>query len=382
MTQVYGALLLLVVYFGTALLTLLISHDLGKLLFWNYCDAANLLSDPCQAAAATVAAQGFVASALVAVVTIGFTQKSLRDRVVSPSIDPFEASPALVLLLLATVAVVLTLHYSRHPTEYRAADSAIVSIESLTWPLLLQLIFWSQQVRWKFVLVCFLAAIVVISPFRNTLFSILYFGALVPFSAMFAINKAFSRQTRIFGLVATTLLVLLISVIVVYQTGHRGGQNEAGSTLTRIPVIGQALALRAFTPFFGAVFLDDVVRSGQALPPFFATIERKFKVTNLDLNEYAYKILYGGEGLYQETPLYYGESIANTSISPIFWQFAAPLALVLSYFLLRPVCDIGTLIAIQLWRGSMGGLSDILPALILQIGFCIILSFLNKSRSQ
>ena len=251
-----------------------------------------------------------------------------------------------------------------------------MSMESLAWPLLLQLVFWSRQIRWKCLLAVFLAAIVAISPFRSTLFAILYFGVLVPISTKITANKFASRKTKVLGLVAALALLLFMSLAVVFQTNFRvGAETPPGD---RIAAIKQALIFRGFAPFFGAAFVDHLAASQQPLPDFLASVEQKFRFGTMNLNEYVAKALFGGDGLYQETTSFFGESVANASIPPIFWEFAAPLALVLTYYLVRPVCDIGVLIAIALWRSSMGGLFDILPALVLQIAFCIILSSLQS----
>ncbi len=391
MAQVYAALLLLSVYFGIGLLSLPILHGLAEGLFWKYCDAGFYLGDSCQAAAIAVAAQGLLATVLVAIVTIGFTRKAARDGFVpSASVNPFEASPWLMLLLLSALTAVLVIHNLEHDPiglggqHIRLSESALISIENLTWPLLLQLTFWSHQIRWKGVLLAYLAAIVAISPFRNAIFSIFYFGALVPLGTTLMLGEFSSQKTRILSFAAITALLLITSLILVYQTSRRfeSEQYEGGPAQSRITKIETALTSRTFTPFFQAAMVEHLARAMVPLPNFLATLEEKFRIGKKEnLNEYIYALLYGGQGLGQATTLYYGESVANTRISPIFWQFAAPLALVLAYFLFRPVCDVGVLIGIALWRSSMGGLFDVVTALSLQLGFCLVLSYF-RSYSQ
>ena len=53
--------------------------------------------------------------------------------------------------------------------------------------------------------------------------------------------------------------------------------------------------------------------------------------------------------------------------------FSAPLVLLLAFMTLRGVVDMPVLFAIALWRSAMGGLFDILPALVLQVAFCFLL---------
>jgi hypothetical protein len=381
MIQISGALLLLVLYFGAGLQILIFWPGLGGSLFARYCEAAGLLSVPCQTSATIIAAEAFAATLLVAAVTVGFVQKSRRDGSVPPAIEPFEASRDLMTLLLAATAAVLIAHNIYHaPTGsrgYRVEESAFVSIESLAWPLFLQLIFWTQQLRCRGLLASFLLAIVAISPFRNALFSIIYFAVLVPSAGILIVNKTSSRRTKAFGVAWIAVLVLLIATSVVYQTGRRIASNPAEPARVQVAKVEEALTFRAFAPFFGAVFVDYLAHAGRPLPNFFESITEKFRVTT-NLNEYAYKKLFGGDIPYQETTLYYGEAVVNARISPIFWQFAAPLALVLAYFLLRPICDVSILIAIALWRGAMGGLFDIVTALVLQVGFCLLLALLQR----
>lgn len=390
MAQIYGAFVLLSVYFSAALLILIFSPDLMTLSeIARTCNAAGFLDGRCQAAATDVAAQGLIALGMVIVVTIGFERKSLRDSVVYHSIEPFEASRGLTLLLLAAVAAVLAVHNARHEAtglngqHYRAAQSALVSMENLAWPLLLQLTFWSRQVWWKIVFVAFLAAIAAVSPFRNAIFSMFYFGVAVPFGTMLIAGSSLSRRTRVLSSVATMALFLCASLIVLYQTGRRFESNEYQATPvpSRLALIELGLASRALTPFFQATLVDRLARSRQALPDFLASFEQKFQLGYQNLNEYVYKILYDGVG--QTTTLYYGESAANTRVAPIFWDFGAPLALVLTYFLLRPICNVGILISIALWRSSMGGLFDVITALSLQLGFCLVLSYFhNRSNGK
>ena len=245
-------------------------------------------------------------------------------------------------------------------------------MESLAWPLLLQLVLWSWRIHLRFVLVGFLAAIAAISPFRNTIFSMLYFGFLIPLGTIL-VGHSLSRRNKLirFAAVGTLLLVLLI---VLYQTGRRfeHAEYEVSSDQSRVAVIERGLTSRALTPFFQAALVDRLVQSQQPLPSFLTSIAQKIHLGYQNLNEYVFSVIYYGNG--QTTTLYYGESVANTSIPPIFWQFAAPLALVLGYFLLRPVCDVGALIAVALWRSSMGGLFDVVTALSLQLGFCLALT--------
>lgn len=379
MSQVYGALLLLVIYFCAVLLTLAVSTDVTSLPdIARVCNVASLSSNACQAAAISVAAQELTAIALVVVVTIGLERKAVQtNSVTTRRTEDFEQSHSLVFLLLVAVTAVLTIHNIRHdPTGGRIppSESALISLESLAWPLLLQLVFWTRQIRWKVTLIAFLAALAAISPFRSPLFSIFYFGALIPFATMLAVGNFMSQRTRVISVVAMMGLILFTSLVLLYQTNSRYSDQDVPSYQSRLALVEAGLASRGVSPFFQAALVKRLALKEEALPGFLASIGQKFRA-DTNLNEYIFKTIYGNDGIGQTTTLYYGESIANTRISPIFWAFAGPLALVLTYFLLRPFCDVGLLIAIALWRSSEGGLFDVITALALQLGFCLVLRY-------
>ncbi len=388
MAQVYGALLLLAGYYAAALLALVISPDLTSIPdIARNCYASGLPDGLCQWAATEVSAQSLIAIGMAIVVTVGFTQKVLRRGVVQPAaVEPFKSSREIVMiLLLFAVTVVLVVHNLRHPpaglggNHYRPAEAVVVSAENLAWPLLLQLVFWTRQVYRKFLLAAFLAAIAAISPFRAAFFSIFYFGILIPITVGLT-SATLIPRTKILGAAATVTLIVLAGLLVLIQTSQRLEITRFGtkSIDMRVNLDGRQLTSRAFTPFFQAVLVDRLARSQAPLPDLVATVKGKFHLGSQNLNQFAYEILYGGHGG-QTTPLYYGESIANTRLPPLFWEFAAPLALVLLYFFLRPICDVGVLVSIAIWRSSMGGLFDVMTALALQIGVCLFLTYLAGS---
>ena len=215
-----------------------------------------------------VAAQALVATAMMGVMTFGFARKSQEAGVVEPpAVDPLEGARGLTLLLLVATTVILTTHNIRHePTglagpHYRATEGVFVSIGSLAWPLLLQLAFWAKQVRGKIILVAFLAGIAAISPFRNVLFSALYFfGVLVPSGTMLIFfGRALSRRTKLFSYGAIVVVVLLASLIVLYQTERRLESREyeyQQRIVSSRVAVERALTSRALTPFFQAALAD------------------------------------------------------------------------------------------------------------------------------
>jgi hypothetical protein len=387
MAQIYGALALMGVYFAAALLMLL--HDSTSLPdIARTCNFAGLSDGACHAAATNVAVQGLIAIVIAAAVTLGFTRKLQRKGVASNLTEPFDTAPALVISFLAAVAAVLTVHNVRHALTglsgqyYRPAESTYVSIESLAWPLLLQLVIWSRQIHRQFLLVAFLAAITAISPFRNTILSILYFGALIPFVSALLVGRSLSRRAKLVSLSVLIVLVLMVSLLVLYQTGRRVDRTayDANIELSQVAAVEHAMTSRALTPFFQAAMVERLVQGEQSLPGFLSSIAEKLHLGFENLNEYTFRVIYTGVG--QTTTLYYGESVANTGIPPIFWEFSAPMALILLYFLLRPISDVSALFAVALWRSSMGGLFDVLTALLLQVAFCLVLTNFNSISNR
>jgi hypothetical protein len=101
-----------------------------------------------------------------------------------------------------------------------------------------------------------------------------------------------------------------------------------------------------------------------------------------NLNEFLYRRLYSGGGIGETTSLLIGEAAANSLVSGLFWSVSALIVLVLICWSTSRFMDIGVLIGIAAWRGSMGGLFDVFPALVLQVVFCALLVLwrINSSR--
>jgi hypothetical protein len=94
----------------------------------------------------------------------------------------------------------------------------------------------------------------------------------------------------------------------------------------------------------------------------------------LDFNSYLFAATHEGISLGEVTSLYFGEAAVRTTSDPIVWSVAAPLLLVLIWVVLRKLeVDASLLIGLAIWRGSLGGLIGVMPALAIQLGLYVAL---------
>jgi hypothetical protein len=169
-------------------------------------------------------------------------------------------------------------------------------------------------------------------------------------------------------------MVALSAIAIGYETLVRE-QAYSGDASVQSGALAEGLVSRALTPFFQADLAEVVVaRQAVPVPNFIDTMTSKFRrdgITNL--NQRLYALLYQGGSEGQTTSMLYGEAVANSDHWPFWWAFSAPVLLLVIFFALRGTVAIPMLFAIALWRSAMGGLFDILPALILQVAFCLLL---------
>jgi hypothetical protein len=104
----------------------------------------------------------------------------------------------------------------------------------------------------------------------------------------------------------------------------------------------------------------------------------------LDFNSYLFAVTHEGVALGEVTSLYFGEAAVRTTSDPIVWSVAAPFLLVLIWVALRNLeVDACLLIGLAIWRGSLGGLIGVMPALLIQLGLYVALCrFLGREGSD
>jgi hypothetical protein len=77
----------------------------------------------------------------------------------------------------------------------------------------------------------------------------------------------------------------------------------------------------------------------------------------------------------------FGEAALRTAAPPLIWCVVAPFVLVLVWVALRRYgYATGALIGIAIWRGSLGGIVGIVPALAFQLAILMVLTFLFKAE--
>lgn len=379
MSPVYGALALVTAYFaGTGVLLswvdLTLFTDVGLT-----CDASHLALGPCQAKALRVAFDSAVAAVLSLLFALSLQTGKTRERNDKPALGQtsFELP---VLALFAAITLVLVFHFFHHQrapidgVRIPQNEAWSISIENLTWPLLLQLAFWTDNWRSKIVFLAFLTAIVALSPFRNIVFVLLYFGALVPMATML-IRQRMSRQARLLLLGVAVMATIVGGTIMFIQTMGRYTSAALSSEPQAIPIaeVARAITSRSIVPLVQAVMAEQL-SSLSDLPNAKDGLLRKLRLSNAEnLNEFLYKRIYAGGDIGEATSLLYGEAAANSGLCGAYWTFSALILLVLVGRFAEDYIDIGVLIGVAIWRGSMGGLFDVLPALILQVAFCAAL---------
>jgi hypothetical protein len=386
MIYIWGSLGLLIAYVGCALLAIHLIPDLAAFEDVDLtCRAAGLDLESCRGAAQSV---GWLSLAsLIAVCFVAYAlDRTWRSQ---PSRRyPLDATmpQALLLAFLLALAVVVILHNLERvrlvdPVDVRIPphESTFISLENLAWPVLLQLFLWTRICALKATIIAFLSAVIALSPFRAVLFAALYFGAAIPLVSWLCARPPQARGSPRLALAGLALTIAALALGIVYQTQTRRLQAvDAGADLSLHPAgLIDALASRTMTPLFQAELAARMVAAQPSGVPTFAdTVASKFSRDDvLNLNRWLYGTLYQANTEGQTTSMLFGEAVANSSQWPGYWLFSAPLLLILVYIVLRNMLDIQVLVAVALWRGAMGGLFDVLPALVLQLAFCLMIGW-------
>ena len=255
--------------------------------------------------------------------------------------------------------------------------SSFISLENLLWPLLLQLMNSSRTVKLRLMYFALLLPIVSLSPYRGVLLSVLTFGLGLPIIAGVIEKeiqwKALLRQRQLMAGSILGLFVVVLLLFAMYQdTRNRTTEIVEGQAQSE----SQAkLTQRLAYPIFQGYFAERIA-SLERLPTVGDEILHKFRLgTGQNLNENLYSKVYGDGTVGEMTSLYYGEAAANSMSNPIIWIVVGPMLLVAIWQILgRFGYEVGTLIGIAIWRGSLGGVASVIPSLVLQIfAFALLL---------
>lgn len=339
---------------------------------------------------------------------------------------------AIRVVLIATFAVVLV-HLGvlvAGPAFASRSDEnlhygALVSIENLLWPLLLQLYVSQPDARLRAAVLAALLAVMALSPYRSASLAIMTFGFAVPLAATLwqtaragwprGLVLAWLRQAALAvvigavvawgGYVGTvtrfpSLLVLDLSEAAEIRARNRppvtipAKQPETPppapaaavespqpppappptvlptGTVTAPPPagIGARMAQRIVFPLYQAAIVGKLATL-VPLPSLSNEFGRKFRLTEEPtLEEFLFRRIYGGTGTDQTTSLFYGEAVAYFPGPPLAWMILGPLTLVFAALLLRRAgIASATTLGVALWRSSFSGLTPVLPALLIQL---------------
>ncbi|HEU5018863.1 MAG TPA: O-antigen ligase family protein [Pseudolabrys sp.] len=236
------------------------------------------------------------------------------------------------------------------------SEGTWISLENLLWPLLLQLFVLTSDIRSRLLAGATLLLIAALSPFRGVVFAIVLFGAVPLLVSM-------TRRNWLYLIIIGAAL----GGVLVSQTSHR--TNDRGPSR-----IEQALSQRIVMPLFQAYAAEHV----QHLPTALDNVEQKLKLTSgPNLNRFLFQRLYG-DGVGETTALFYGEGVANIGRDPLLWIVGAALLPVLLVLLLSRFGVVAGVVAgLAIWRGSLGGISDVFPAMAIQMGALLFFRFID-----
>jgi hypothetical protein len=169
-------------------------------------------------------------------------------------------------------------------------------------------------------------------------------------------------------LLISLLAIAMLGGLLYWQT--RGRVTETGKFTSAQSALAQRLAYPLFQAHFASVIAAQV-----PVPTVADEILGKIRVRRApNLNEFLYGIVHGTGTVGEMTSLYYGEAAAYSKSPPVIWIFIAPLLIVAAWLILRRFgYETGTLMGVQIWRGSLGGLIPLIPALVLQMLAVVLL---------
>lgn len=304
-----------------------------------------------------------------------------RVRAIQPRQIP--SSRILVAAAIATAtgiviwAALSRLQAGPSPSRIDAITSSalVISFGNLAWPFLLLLAERSESFRDRAVYFLLALVIATLSPFRAVVLAVMVFGGLMPL-ARFLFARSSSRELILKVGLAVIGIACITGGALVLQTAERLPTGETSEDTTSVAMkLGQRIAY----PLYQAHVAEQLA-SVSSLPGPFDEVLSKFRVSGKEsMNAALYDSVYGEGHVGQMTTLYYGEAAANTALNPIFWIFAAPMLLFGTWLLFqRSGLDIGILVGVAIWRGSMGGLVSIVPAFLIQV--IAFLLFVHVSR--
>ncbi|MGB6538449.1 MAG: hypothetical protein WBF58_21095 [Xanthobacteraceae bacterium] len=365
------------------------------------CLITHLAAPDCVAGAFVAGISTFVAFAFVLILALWIMR---RDRAATGA--PLPARSLLTILFLVFCFALIAVHlierewapaYGSRIAELERFSN-FISLENLTWPLLIQFLLLEREWRIRGAAITALLLIVTLTPYRSVDLAIFMFGILLPLAYSFwdahctkwshNALRPVAAWTVLAALVGTAFLCngfvdsqaraltgRLISAITngTSASGTRvTDEKQKAGELSTLARFRQRLAY----PLYQAAIVDHLSKTA-ALPSILDELRRKFRLSNVpNLNEFVYKMIYPGDASVGETTsLYYGEGAAYFGKAGLIWALGAPLAFVIAWLALVKVrLEASAVLGIALWRSSFAGLITVLPALVLQVAVLFILT--------
>jgi hypothetical protein len=290
--------------------------------------------------------------------------------------------------LVLVVTAFYVLSEARHPLPlYRDEaflwHSTAISLGNLVWPLFLQLAIVSSNWKWRLFFFCLVSLIVAFSPFRGVFFAVGVFGVFLPLLehviGQIKVRGLKSRQVAIYA-GAFSICVAVAALQLVIETKARPSNLAGGGSAEIAAKLGQRVAIPLFQAHLARAYDFD-----PRMPTVADDVMTKLRLRRaLDSNSYLFAATHEGAALGEVTSLYFGEAAVRTTSDPIVWSVAAPFLLVLIWVMLRKLeVDASLLIGLAIWRGSLGGLIGVMPALMIQLGLYLVLCrFLGQEGSD
>lgn len=265
-------------------------------------------------------------------------------------------------------------------------NSTAISLANLLWPLVLQLSNMSKKFSYRFSYFLILLLVASFSPFRGVILAIVIFGTIIP--GMSAIYN--SRQNAMstanglklfLGMLVVGALIFSVYSETVQRATNIDRQVSSGSGSS---ALSDKVVQRLSYPLFQAYFAEQLSKFHLELPNVSDGVLNKFRLTDSpNLNQYLYSEIYGTGSVGETTSLYYGEAAANSNTFPLVWITLGPVILYLIFRVSRKLgVESSTLVGIAIWRGSLGGVVEVLPALLIQIVLLFFLIKMNELLSK
>ena len=259
-------------------------------------------------------------------------------------------------------------------------SSTVISLANLLWPLLLQLSNSSKKFFYRYSYFLLLLLVASFSPFRGVILAIAIFGIIIPgMSAIY--NNRQNSMSRANGL-KLLLGVLVVGTLIfsVYSETAQRATNIDRRASSGSSVLTDKVVQRLSYPLFQAYLAEQLSKIRLELPSIGDSVLNKFRLADSsNLNQYLYSEIYGRGSVGETTSLYYGEAVSNSDTFPLVWITLGPVFLYLIFLASRKLeMDSSTLVGIAIWRGSLGGVIEVLPALLIQIALLFVLIKMNK----